>query len=92
MSGTNKLTLSWSTNVPGYVLQERTNLEAGSWAPVSSGTKPPVVITVSNGQTFYRLKNTNEEPAVVLLEPVPAAETLSGEPPILRRRIGMQKD
>jgi hypothetical protein len=84
-----KLSLSWPTNVAGYIVEERTNLDSGSWGSLAGVTKSPVSITISNVQEFYRLKNTNEEPAFAPEEPTPA-EPFATAPAIRRIRAGMR--
>jgi hypothetical protein len=54
-SGANQFTLSWTNAASGFVLQERTNLTAGSWTFSTSGSTNPAVIVSANSVKFYRL-------------------------------------
>jgi hypothetical protein len=67
-SGTRQITLSWSTNVTGYTLQERTNLTSGSWLASATGAKSPAVITIAGAKEFYRLYNPTVKPSVAPAE------------------------
>jgi len=54
-SGGNQYTLSWTNTASGYVLQERTNLLAGSWTFSSTGATNPAVLVTTTSPKFYRL-------------------------------------
>jgi hypothetical protein len=59
-SGTN-MVLSWSTNVPGFVLSASPNLNPGAWttnlpAPVVVGNQNFVTNPISGPQQFFRLQ------------------------------------
>lgn len=58
-SGPGQATILWADSFDGYVLQERTNLLSGMWVASASGSTNPAFITVSTGQKFYRLYNSN---------------------------------
>jgi hypothetical protein len=49
------VTLSWTANVTGFSLEERTNLSSGSWIASPSGSSNPAIITASGAPKFYRL-------------------------------------
>lgn len=58
----NQLTLSWTTNWTGYVLQSCTNLSTGPWTnvnttPTLSGTNYTVTSSMSQKELYYRLAN-----------------------------------
>jgi hypothetical protein len=66
-SGATKVTLSWSNNVSGFVLQERTNLTTGLWSNSTSGSTNPVVVTAAGTRKFYRLYKA-ATPSVAMVE------------------------
>jgi hypothetical protein len=87
-SGANKETVSWSANYTGFSLQERTNLNSGSWIASASGTNNPAVITNSLSHKYYRLYEAavpGAEPAVMVAQPT------GTNAPILRRLKGLQR-
>ena len=47
--------LSWTPATPGYVLQESTSPNAGSWANTPGGTASPVAVPALGRAKFYRL-------------------------------------
>jgi autotransporter-associated beta strand protein len=54
--------LSWPTNVTGFMLESRTNVNSGIWmavspAPVVIGTNNVVTNAVTGAQQYYRLRN-----------------------------------
>ena len=61
-----QVTLSWSNNVTGFVLQETTNLAAGEWAASASGSTNPAVVAIVGAQKFYRLYYNPAAPASAL--------------------------
>jgi hypothetical protein len=66
-SGANQFTLSWPNTYSGFVLEERTNLTAGSWAFSTSGSTNPAVIVSATALKFYRLykpATPAEQPAI----------------------------
>jgi hypothetical protein len=54
-SGVAEVTVSWSPNAPGFVLQETWNLAAGDWTNSPSGAANPVVVPALAPEKFYRL-------------------------------------
>lgn len=46
--------LSWAPELPGHVLQEKTNLST-NWVNSASGTNNPVVIPATEPQMFFRV-------------------------------------
>lgn len=52
--GTNVL-VSWSPDVPGWFLQETSNLQS-NWVDSASGSTNPVVIPATEAVEFYRLR------------------------------------
>ena len=86
-SGANKETISWSASYTGFFLQERTNLNSGSWITSASGTNNPAVITNSVSHKYYRLYEAavpGAEPAVVVAPPA------GTNAPVLRKLKGLQ--
>jgi len=49
-------TISWAPNTVGFVLQERTNLNAGNWNNSPSGATNPVTVPATLPRKFYRLR------------------------------------
>ena len=49
------LNVSWSPDLPGYQLQESSNLLPGSWNYTASGATNPVTMPASAGNDFFRL-------------------------------------
>lgn len=47
--------ISWSPNIPGYVLQERSGLSSVTWANSPSGSTNPIVVPTTLPLKFYRL-------------------------------------
>ena len=63
-TATNSLLLWWSTNTPGFVLQENPDLQSGNWTtnsamPVIAGAVKQVTLPVLQGKWFYRLAKPN---------------------------------
>ena len=62
VSATNsQVTLTWPANATGFGLQSTTNLNSGTWAPVTGTTNVAnglnsVTVPASQPQSFYRLK------------------------------------
>jgi hypothetical protein len=54
-SGPASVTLSWSPDAPGWLLQELTDLASTNWINSATGSTNPVTLTVSDPVTFYRL-------------------------------------
>ena len=54
-AGNGRETVSWSPGTPGYVLQESTNLQSGTWLNSASGTNNPVTITNTSTVKFFRV-------------------------------------
>jgi hypothetical protein len=54
-SGSTELILSWTPDVPGWVLQECEDLISPVWTDTASGSTNPVTIPVASPATFYRL-------------------------------------
>jgi hypothetical protein len=50
-----QVTISWSPNTPGYVLQETLSLSPTNWTFSSSGTNNPVTVPAQLASKFYRL-------------------------------------
>lgn len=48
------VTVSWSPNTPGFVLQEASNPE-GSWTPSPTGSQNPVTLPATAESRFLRL-------------------------------------
>jgi hypothetical protein len=48
--------LSWSTNLPGFILESVNRLEE-SWTPVPGTTGYSVTLPVTAPSQFFRLKN-----------------------------------
>jgi hypothetical protein len=67
-SGANHFTLSWTNAASGFVLQERTNLLAGTWVLSTTGATNPAILATATSQKFYRLY----QPVVTGQQPVPA--------------------
>jgi hypothetical protein len=56
VSGTNEVTISWTPDTPGFVLQESTNLTTNVWVNASSGTNNPAVLPADETATMFRLE------------------------------------
>jgi hypothetical protein len=48
-------TISWTPNLPGFILQERTDLITGNWSNSPSGAVNPITVPATNPTMFYRL-------------------------------------
>ena len=48
-------TISWTTDTPGYVLQQTTTLSPVNWTNSPSGATNPIVVPVNQAARFYRL-------------------------------------
>ncbi len=48
-------TISWTTNLSGFVLQETSSLSPANWTNSPSGTNNPATIPVTSPAKFYRL-------------------------------------
>ena len=55
LSGTDEITVAWTPETPGYMLQEHSILASNDWSTSSSGTTNPAVIPVTEPEMFYRL-------------------------------------
>jgi hypothetical protein len=63
-SGRNTITLSWLANDSGFILQERTNLQSGSWVEsATASTNPAIIIASTAPWKFYRLYQDPPAPA-----------------------------
>jgi hypothetical protein len=49
------VTLSWTPDSPGFVLQETSALNPSNWTNSPSGSLNPATISATNGAKFYRL-------------------------------------
>lgn len=49
------VTISWSPDAPGFVLQETWSLSPANWTNSSSGATNPVTVSASAPAKFYRL-------------------------------------
>ena len=47
--------LSWSPNLPGFILEETTNLNE-EWSPSDRGSEPPITISDPGERVFFRLR------------------------------------
>jgi hypothetical protein len=56
-SGPNEITVSWTPDTPGFVLQESTNLTTNVWINASSGTTNPITLPAIQDAMFYRVVN-----------------------------------
>lgn len=56
-SGPNQVTISWTPNTPGFVLEESSSVAAPAWANSPSGAQNPVTVPHGGGIKFYRLRN-----------------------------------
>jgi hypothetical protein len=54
-AGNGIVTVSWSPNTPGFVLQESTNLLSANWLNSASGTNNPATITNTAAFKFFRV-------------------------------------
>src|SRR5687767_12402244 len=56
-AGPGQVTISWDPAVPGFALQETSDLSLvpGSWGPAPSGSQNPTTVTTTNLK-FYRLR------------------------------------
>ena len=50
------VTISWTPNTPGFVLQSGDSLAPGGWVNAPSGATNPVTVP-ANGARFFRLKH-----------------------------------
>lgn len=62
LTTTNTVMVSWSSTFAGYVLQQDYDLGTTNWtdvaiAPTDDGSNKSVVIDLSSGNAFYRLKS-----------------------------------
>jgi len=73
-SGVNQYTLSWSNSFSGFVLQERTNLNSGSWVSSTSGSTNPAVVISPDSKKFYRLFKSGGASLVAAPSVAPAAQ------------------
>ena len=55
LSGQGQVTLSWSRDVPGFVLQTSANLSANAWTDAPTGAANPAVIPIASGRQFFQL-------------------------------------
>lgn len=53
--GTDQMKISWSTNAPGFVLQETTNLVSPLWINSTSGVTNPAISLRSGTSKYFRL-------------------------------------
>jgi hypothetical protein len=61
IAGQNAVQISWPTNFPSYIPQQRTNLQAGTWqdlgiAPVPIGDQLVIQMNVDTARRFFRLR------------------------------------
>ncbi len=75
-SGPGQITLSWSNNVSGYVLQESTNLTSGSWVDSVTGSTNQVAIPTTTNMKFYRLYKV-VAPSIALAKTAPVQPSKS---------------
>jgi hypothetical protein len=54
-AGNGIVTISWSPNTPGFVLQESTDLLSGTWLNSASGTNNPVTLSSTATLKFFRV-------------------------------------
>lgn len=54
-SGSGAVSVSWTANTPGFVLQESWLLATPNWTNAPSGATNPIVIPISWSARFYRL-------------------------------------
>lgn len=54
-AGQNQAVISWSPNVPGYVLEEASSVSGSGWTTAPSGATNPVVVPLSLPARFYLL-------------------------------------
>ena len=54
-AGAGSNSLSWSPDLPGYVLQETLSLSPASWTNSPSGSTNPIVVPAALPMKFYRL-------------------------------------
>jgi hypothetical protein len=54
-AGVGMAEVSWSPDIPGFELQERSSLSAGSWSNAPSGVTNPIVVPATLPTKFYRL-------------------------------------
>jgi hypothetical protein len=53
-SGVDEITVWWSPDSPGWILQESFNLKT-NWVDCTSGVTNPIVIPATEAAMFYRL-------------------------------------
>ena len=85
LSGTGEITIAWPTNGENYVLQQSTNLTAGSWTVPSFGSNSPAVIRPTGNHEFFRLYHVGA-PAVAQIQAA-AVGPVQSNPPQLATRI-----
>lgn len=54
-SGPNHVTLSWTPDTPGFVLQESPDMNPTPWSDAPSGSTNPVTLPIELSRKFYRL-------------------------------------
>jgi hypothetical protein len=54
-AGTGLAQISWTPNLPGFVLQETWSLAPGNWTNTPSGAANPIVVPATLPTKFYRL-------------------------------------
>jgi hypothetical protein len=54
-SAPGEVTLSWSPDTPGFVLQDNPDLVPENWMDSPSGSQNPVTLTTEGAKYFFRL-------------------------------------
>ncbi|MCA9784705.1 MAG: hypothetical protein KDC10_15640 [Calditrichaeota bacterium] len=47
--------LSWTPAIPGFVLQQTSEIQQPDWTPTSNGASSPVSVSLDGSQRFYRV-------------------------------------
>jgi hypothetical protein len=54
-SGPSEVTVSWSPDAPGFILQQSVDATPPSWTNAPSGSLNPAVIPIASKRMFFRL-------------------------------------
>ena len=54
-AGAGQATIAWSSNTPGFVLQETWSLTPGNWTNSPSGATNPITVPTTQPTKYYRL-------------------------------------
>jgi len=55
-AGPSQVSISWTPDSPGWILQETPGFSPTNWVNSASGSSNPIAIPTTSGAMFYRLK------------------------------------